>query len=112
MRMILDNIEAMTELAQGHGMKVVLCSVTPVSDYTPRKQTDRRPPAQVMALNAWLKAYAAKVGAVYADSFTALADEKGMLREGLSGDGLHPNAKGYELMAPVVEAAIGKALGR
>ncbi len=112
MQMITDNIEAMTELAQGRGMKVVLCSVTPVSDYTPRKQTERRPPAQVLALNDWLKAYAARVGAVYADYFTALADEKGMLREGLSGDGLHPNAKGYELMVPVVEAAIGKALGR
>ena len=55
--------------------------------------------AQVLALNAWLKPYA------------ALADEKGMLRKGRSGDGLHPNANGYELMAPAVEAAIGKALG-
>ena len=44
MRMITDNVAAMTELAQGHGMKVVLCSVTPVSDYTGRKQTERRPP--------------------------------------------------------------------
>gem|GEM_PF-4759522 len=66
----------------------------------------------MLALHAWLKACAAKVGAVYADYFTALADEKGMLRDGLSADGLHPNTKGYELMAPVVDVAIGKALGR
>ena len=58
----------------------------------------------------WLKDYAAKVGAVYADYYTALVDDGGMLKDGLSGDGLHPNAKGYELMAPVAETAIEKAL--
>jgi acyl-CoA thioesterase I len=34
----------------------------------------------------------------------------GMLREGYSDDGLHPNDRGYTLMAPVAEAAIEKAL--
>jgi len=33
-----------------------------------------------------------------------------MLKVGYSDDGLHPNAKGYQLMAPVAEAAIEKAL--
>jgi lysophospholipase L1-like esterase len=28
----------------------------------------------------------------------------------LSEDGLHPNAKGYEIMAPLAEAAIARAL--
>lgn len=31
--MIQQNIMAMTELAQQHGIKVLLCSITPVSDY-------------------------------------------------------------------------------
>lgn len=39
------------------------------------------------------------------DYYTALADDKGMLRARDSDDGLHPNAKGYELIAPVAEAA-------
>ena len=34
-----------------------------------------------------------------------------MLKEGYSDDGLHPNDRGYLLMAPVAEAAIGRALG-
>jgi lysophospholipase L1-like esterase len=29
-----------------------------------------------------------------------------MYKDGISNDGLHPNAAGYELMAPVVEAAL------
>jgi lysophospholipase L1-like esterase len=107
---IADNVQAMTELAQTHGIKVILCSVLPVSDYTQRKQIEKRPPADILKMNDWLKSYAAKVNAVYADYFTAVVDDKGFLRDGLSGDGLHPNPKGYELMAPVAEAAIRLAL--
>jgi lysophospholipase L1-like esterase len=108
--MVEENIQAITELAQVHGIKVVLCSLAPVSDYTARKQTERRPPADILRLNAWLREYAAKAHAVYADYYAALVDDKGMLRDGYSEDGLHPNAKGYELMAPLAEAAIQKAL--
>jgi lysophospholipase L1-like esterase len=134
--MIEQNIMAMTELAQHHGIKVVLCSVTPISDYPflsqqaargaggaaaapaggrgpvaiRARQTEQRPPADILKLNTWMKAYAAQANAVYADYFTALADEKGWLKEPVSADGLHPNAEGYKLMAPVVDAAIQKAL--
>ncbi len=107
--MIAQNFQAITELAQFHGIKVVLCSLLPVSDYTLRKQTERRPPGDILRLNAWLKDYAARVNAVYADYYSVTVDEKGFLKEGASGDGLHPNAKGYQLMSPVVEAAIEQA---
>jgi lysophospholipase L1-like esterase len=112
MEQIAGNIQAMTELAHVHGIKVILCSLTPISDYTTRKQTPHRPPADILKLNAWIKEYAAKVNAVYCDYFAATVDEKGFLKDGFSGDGLHPNAKGYELMVPVAEAAIRKTLGQ
>jgi lysophospholipase L1-like esterase len=123
-----ENLMAMTELAQKHGIPVILCSLLPISDYAPmpggqgnpsqtaeeprRKliQSTRRPPSQILQLNAWIKSYAASVGAVYADYFSAVVDEKGMLKEGYSNDGLHPNEKGYARMAPVADLAIGKAL--
>ncbi|MGA2135097.1 MAG: SGNH/GDSL hydrolase family protein [Bryobacteraceae bacterium] len=108
--MIEENFRAMTELAQHHGIKVIFCALTPVSDYTRNKQTVSRPPADILKLNAWLREYANEVHAGYADYYAALVDDKGMLRDGFSGDGLHPNMKGYELMAPVAESAIEKAL--
>lgn len=111
LEMVEEHLQAMTELAQGHGIKVILCSVTPVSDYGPRKMTDGRPPMDILKLNAWLKAYATRAHAIYADYFAAVVDEKGMLKDGISRDGLHPNDKGYELMAPVAAAAIQQALG-
>ena len=108
--MIEENIQAMTDLAQAHGIKVILCSVTPISDYARNPQSGQRPPADIFKINTWMKDYAAKVHAVYADYFAALVDDKGMLKEGFSMDGLHPNQKGFDLMAPVIEAAIQKAL--
>ena len=108
--MIEDNLQAITELAQAHGIKVILCSVTPVSDYTARKQTLQRPPADILKLNSWMREYAARANAVFADYHAALVDETGMLKDGYSGDGLHPNDKGYALLAPFAEAAIAKAL--
>jgi len=110
LEMIEENIQAMTELAQLHGIKVILCSVTPISDYARRPMSMGRPPADILKMNVWMKAYAARSGAIYADYFSAIVDDKGMLKEGFSEDGLHPNAKGYALMAPVATAAIAQAL--
>jgi lysophospholipase L1-like esterase len=105
--MIQDNFRAMAELAQEHNIKIVICALTPVSDYTGRKQTVQRPPSDILLLNEWLKKFADQIHAAYVDYYSALADAKGYLKEGFSMDGLHPNEKGYELMAPLVQSAIG-----
>ncbi|HET7840525.1 MAG TPA: SGNH/GDSL hydrolase family protein [Terriglobia bacterium] len=108
--MVEENLQAITELATQHGIKVILCTLTPVSDYTSHPQTGHRPPADILKLNEWLRSYAAKEKLGFVDYFSATVDEKGMLREGFSEDGLHPNAKGYALMAPVAEEVIEQAL--
>jgi lysophospholipase L1-like esterase len=41
-----------------------------------------------------------------------MVDDKGFLKNELSDDGLHPNAQGYVVMAPLVEAAITASLKR
>lgn len=110
LRMVEENIQAITELAQKHGIKVILCAVMPVSDYTQSKQTAHRPPADILKLNAWLRGYASEAHTEFADYYSALVDSKGMLKEGHADDGLHPNVKGYALVAPVAQAAIEKAL--
>ncbi len=106
---IQDNITSMAELAKANKIRVVLSSVMPVCDCQ-KPQTARRPPEKIKALNAWLKAYAAKTGAVYLDYFSAMADENGMLKAALTYDGLHPNDAGYELIEPLAAKAIAQAL--
>jgi len=109
-----DNLASMSELAHAHGVRVVLASVMPVSDVTNAEgkqiQTVRRPPETILALNAWIKAYASEHGDVYLDYFSAMGDAKGFLKSDLTDDGLHPQAKGYAVMAPLAEAAIQQAV--
>lgn len=111
---IQGNLASMAELAKVHGIRVVLSSILPVSAYHTAPngipQTTVRPMARIKALNDWMKAYAAAGGHVYLDYFPATVDDKGLLREELSADDLHPNAKGYAAMAPLAEAAILQAL--
>jgi len=112
---IEDNLMSMAELATANGIRVVFASVLPVSDYEMRDgkpivQTVRRPPAQIIQLNNWIKEYAAKHHHTYLDYFSAMVDDKGFLKNELSDDGLHPNAQGYVVMAPLAEAAITASL--
>ena len=114
---IQDNLKSMAELAAHHGIRVVFASLLPVSDYEirdgkPIVQTVRRPPDQIFALNAWMKDYAKLHGHVYLDYFSAMADDKGFLKDELSNDGLHPNPQGYAVMAPLAETAIAASLRR
>ena len=114
---IQGNLKSMAELATANGIRVVLASVLPVSDYEmrdgkPLTQTVRRPPAQILALNTWLRAFAKTHHHVYLDYFSAMIDYQGFLKNELSDDGLHPNAQGYAVMAPLAEAAIAASLRR
>jgi len=111
---IQANLVSMAELGKLHGIRVVLSSIQPVSAYhtlpTGVPQTTSRPMARIRAINEWMKKYAAAEGHVYLDYFSAMVDDTGLLREDLSADDLHPNAKGYAIMAPLAEAAIKQAL--
>jgi len=114
---IEENLTSMAELAKANDIRVVFSSLLPVSDYEMRDgkpiiQTVRRPPEQIKALNSWMKDYAAKNHFVYLDYFSAMADDKGFLKNELSDDGLHPNAQGYAVMNPLAEAAIQSSLKR
>jgi lysophospholipase L1-like esterase len=112
---VQDNLATMAELARAHGIQVVLASLLPVSDDKkdasgqPLTRTRQRPTATIQALNRWLADYAAKNAHVYLDYFSATADSSGRLRPDLNDDGLHPNARGYAVMAPLAEKAIAAA---
>ena len=105
------NLTSMAQLAQVNGIRLVLASLTPICDcFT--SQTVRRPPGKILELNRWIKEYCQRNGAVYLDYYSAMADEQGFLKKALTHDGLHPNTAGYEVMAPLAEQAIHKALGK
>jgi len=101
-------LASMAELAHANRIRVVLCSVLPAYDY-PWK-TGLEPAPKILAINAWLKDYAAQHGDIYVDYHSAMKDNRDGLPAGLSHDGVHPLPAGYAVMAPLVEAGIAKAL--
>lgn len=113
---IQDNIISIAELAKANGIKLVIASILPVSDYNkngkgePIIRTVQRPPARILAINKWIKEYCAANKLIYLDYFSATVDDKGFLKPELAGDGLHPNAEGYKIMQKLAEAAIAKAV--
>ena len=111
---IQGNLQSMAELAKANGIKVIFASITPTSAYhvspTGPPQTVLRPMARIIAVNDWMKKYAAANGHIYVDYFSPMLDASGVMKSELTNDDLHPNAAGYEIMAPLAQAAIDKAL--
>lgn len=111
---IKNNLTVMAELAKLHKIRVICASVLPVSDYhkaaNPQWERTRfRPPSLIRQLNDWLKTFSATPsnGCTYLDYYSAMVDKDGFLKAELADDGLHPNAAGYRVMAPLAAAAIG-----
>jgi lysophospholipase L1-like esterase len=101
------NIVSMCELAKANKIKVVLTTITPCERYVWRPEiTDAT--AKIQHINARLREYAKKNKLAFVDYFSAMANEKGAMKPGLSDDGCHPTADGYAIMEPMVKEAIQK----
>jgi acyl-CoA thioesterase-1 len=110
-RTIENNLIMITELARANNIKVLLCSILPVSDYhqteNPRFQMSKNhDPQKIREVNQWMQGYCRSGLCTYVDYFSAMVDSAGMMQSDLADDGLHPNAKGYRIMAPIVQKAI------
>lgn len=108
---ILDNFALLADVAAANNIRVAIASVLPVNDdhkeaNPTNERTIVRPPEQIRALNERLKALATQRRLTYIDLFSAVVDDRGLLQSEASDDGLHPNARGYRLMAPVLAQAI------
>ena len=108
--MIENNLRSMAEIAKANRIRVVMSSVLPVYDYPWRPGLEPAP--KIMKLNAWMKDYAAKTGAIYLDYHSAMQDVRHGLPPELASDGVHPTEAGYRVMAPLAEKAIAEALRR
>jgi len=98
------NIAAMADIARAHGIRVLVASLTPATELVWAPEV--RPAAQIVAVNAGLRAYARANGLTYVDYHSALVGPDGGMKPGLSDDGVHPNRRAYALMRKVLEAAL------
>jgi lysophospholipase L1-like esterase len=105
------NYASMSDLARAHKIRVIFASVLPVHNDTDKAKDffAQRPRERILALNDWLKTYCKHSHDLYLDYFSAMVDDRGMMKKDLADDGLHPNAAGFKVMAPLAEAAITRA---
>ena len=91
------NILSMVDLCWQNGIRPVICGLLP--SYYIRWRTEITDAYdKVQSLNARLKAYCDRHGITYVDYGSVLAGPDGKILEAYSGDTIHPNAAGYELM--------------
>lgn len=111
---IEGNYATMAEIARANSIRVIFSSVTPINGSRPDWTNFAllRSPRKILELNDWLKRYCAEHGIVYLDYYSAMVDSEGRMKADLTIDGLHPNAAGFAVMAPLAQAAIEKALGQ
>ena len=111
---IENNLVMIADIAEFNHVRPLFASVLPVSDYhknvNPRyEMTRQRPPSTIVALNRWLQQFCSQRGYTYVDYYSAMVDSAGFLQADLADDGLHPNTKGYRVMAPIALEAINRA---
>jgi acyl-CoA thioesterase I len=106
LKAIQDNLTMIAELAEAHKITPMFASLLPVNS----EQSVRRPPTTIRVLNDWLQKFCRDRSYVYIDYYSKMADIQGLMPADLADDGLHPNSKGYRVMAPIALAAVDKVL--
>jgi len=102
----LNNIKAIAQLARANGIKVILCSVLPASDF--RWRPGLEPGDKVIALNNAIREFAKTEGFYYLDLYSSVVDDKKGMKAEYANDGVHPTVEGYKVLEPRVEDAIRK----
>lgn len=105
---IFGYIVSMVQLAEANHIKVILASIPPAADFPWRRGLDPAP--KIKSLNARLKAYAIGHRLVYADYWDTLRSGNDGMKAEYSDDGVHPNARGYDAMRKITNAAIRSAM--
>jgi len=110
-----NNIRAMAELAQFNGIRVLIATLLPVSDYHKDRDSNFerspwRPPSEIREVNRWIQSFCASREFEFVNYYSEVVDAAGFLKPDLSDDGLHPNSQGYRIMAPVVLQAVERVV--
>ncbi|MFC3053219.1 GDSL-type esterase/lipase family protein [Kordiimonas pumila] len=97
------NIMAMCDIANAHGIYVVLSAIPPVGA---GQDPNKRDPEAILIANEWLHQFAKKRGYAFVDYYNNLVGDNGYLVPELTHDGLHPNIVGYRRMSSVFQRSL------
>ncbi len=102
----VENITEMVTMCRDKGQKITLCSIMPSDTCLPYKNEERK--RLTLEINGKIKEICEQFGLTYVDYFQGLCKEDGKtLIYDYSPDGIHPNAKGYVVMANILRETLG-----
>lgn len=97
-----EGIRRLVERSLEARLKVILCTILPYNMALP--ETAER----LLAVNAWIRRFAAEKNVYFCDTYAAVADPSNPARLKESPDRIHPGVEGYrkmaEALAPVLTA--------
>lgn len=109
--LIEQNLSVMARTAQERKIQVVLATLPPAHNLS---NSPTAPTAagqnEILAFNSWLNSLAGQNHFALADFYSTLADDRGFYQAGLTYDGVHPTAEGYQRMEPLLRRAIQNAI--
>ncbi|MEO0552664.1 MAG: GDSL-type esterase/lipase family protein [Bacteroidota bacterium] len=108
LKIIINNIESMAELARSNDIRVIISSVLPALDFPWNRGLE--PAQKVIKLNKMLKEYCSKEKRYYLDYFSHMVDVQDRLKAEYTYDGVHPNKARYKAMAPLAKSAVDSVL--
>lgn len=106
----LGNIASMADLARANGIKVILTTTLPSAHFG-WNPAIKDAPAKITALNNRLREYAQEQGIPFVDYYSDMVnpEDEGQQAQ-YTGDGVHPNSQGYDVMealiTPVIESLL------
>jgi lysophospholipase L1-like esterase len=109
-KMIQDNLASMSEIAAANGIRVVLATILPTTDYPWAPGLDPAP--RIAAINEWIADYVEEKDHVFLDYHSGLANAQGAMQTAYTYDGVHVTGDGYSVMEALAEDAIDEALSR
>jgi lysophospholipase L1-like esterase len=101
----VGNIESMIQLAKQNKIQPIVSSVLPAAQFRWRPEV-KDGASKIVALNAALKALAAKHKVAYLDYHTPLKNDQNGLSKDLAEDGVHPTKKCFEIMVELAQKAL------
>ena len=101
-----NNFEEMVDIAQRHGLEVLLAPIPPAAVFPWNPTVKPRP--RIAEINRWLEAFARQRGATWVNYWRVLDDGTGAMKPGLASDGVHTTEAGYDAMATVIEPILDR----
>ena len=107
MKIVKSNIIEIIQQAKKEKIMLILTSLLPINIPILRYERDRK--MYIKELNEWLMEMAKMNNLIFVNYYATMTfPGTDKLLDGITYDGLHPNAKGYQIMATVLKNTLKK----